>query len=169
MAGRRPTPVRLKLLRGNPGQRRIGDVFEPPKPSEPPKPPSFLAGHALEEWGRVAPNLTLLGLLTDLDVTTLAAYCVAYQHWRTAEELLKELAEVHPKAHGLLVRGSKGQAKSNPLLQVSREAAADMVRIAAEFGFSPAARSRIAAGIGGFGPRPPSKFDGLLGPAPDRA
>jgi hypothetical protein len=39
--------------------------------------------------------------------------------------------------------------------------AADMVRYAGEFGFSPAARARIAAGPGSV--QPASKFDGLFG------
>jgi hypothetical protein len=39
-----------------------------------------------------------------------------------------------------------------------------MVRIAGEFGFSPAARSRIALGAGGwFSPQPAGKFAGLIG------
>jgi P27 family predicted phage terminase small subunit len=157
-------PVRLKLLRGNPGKRRTGDVFEPPRPPEPPKPPEFLGGYAREEWERVAPGLALFGLLSDLDVMPLSAYCLAFQRWREAEELLKQLADVDEKAHGLLIKGSKGQARSNPLIQIAREAANDMVRIAGEFGFSPAARSRIALGAGGwFSPPPKGKFDGLIG------
>jgi phage terminase small subunit len=84
MASPRPIPVRLKLLRGNPGKQRLGDVFDPPQPPEPPRPPEFLSGYALEEWNRVAPGLFLFGLLSMFDVHTLAAYCVAYQHRRTA-------------------------------------------------------------------------------------
>jgi hypothetical protein len=49
MPGPRPTPLRLKLLRGNPGKRVIRDGFEPPQTPEPPDPPSFLTGYALEE------------------------------------------------------------------------------------------------------------------------
>src|SRR6516164_683104 len=103
MPSPRPTPVRLKLIRGNPGKRRIGDVFEPPKPPEPPEPPSFLTGYALEEWRRVAPGLSLFGMLHDFDVMPLAAYCVAYQHRRQAEELLAQMAD--DRMHGLLVKG----------------------------------------------------------------
>jgi P27 family predicted phage terminase small subunit len=170
MASPRPTPVRLKLLRGNPGKRRIGYVFEPPPP-EPPDPPEFLTGYALEEWRRVAPGLSLFGLLHAFDVMPLSAYCLAYQHWRTAEEKLAAMALLDDKMHGLLVKGSKGQPVPNPLLDIARMAARDMVRFASEFGFSPAARSRISAGIS-LVPPPPSKFDGLLGrPGPpfDRA
>ena len=54
------------------------------------------------------------------------------------------------------------QARSNPLVQIAREAANDMVRYAAEFDFSPAARSRIAAGVGPFTPPPGGKFEDLL-------
>jgi P27 family predicted phage terminase small subunit len=163
MPGPRPQPVRLKLLRGNPGRRAIRGTFDPPAPPEPPEPPPFLTGYALAEWHRVGPGLTLFGLLTPLDVAPLAAYCVSFAHWRQAEELLQQLAAVDEKARGLLIKGSKGQARSNPLVQIAREAAADMIRAACEFGFSPAARSRIALGVGGPFARPPaSKFDGLL-------
>jgi P27 family predicted phage terminase small subunit len=61
--------------------------------------------------------------------------------------------------HGLLVKGSEGQARTNPLAKIAADAAADMVRFAGEFGFSPAARSRIAAGLK---PVSSGKFAGLL-------
>jgi phage terminase small subunit len=51
--------------------------------------------------------------------------------------------------------------RTNPLTRISQRAASDMVRYAGEFGFSPAARARIAAGV--YEPPPGSKFDGLLG------
>jgi P27 family predicted phage terminase small subunit len=103
----------------------------------------------------------LFNLLTQFDVMCLAGYCTSYQRWRTAEEMIEEMGERDPNSRALLVRGSKGQARANPLIQVSREAANDMLRFAAEFGFTPAARSRIAAGVGGL-PEPPDGFDGLL-------
>jgi phage terminase small subunit len=62
--------------------------------------------------------------------------------------------------HGLLVKGTDGHATVNPLVNVSRLAAGDMLRFAGGFGCTPVARARIAAGVHG---RPPGKFDGLLG------
>jgi phage terminase small subunit len=47
----------------------------------------------------------------------------------------------------------------NPLLQVARGAASDMLKFAVEFGLSPVARTRVAGGISTAG----GKFDGLLG------
>jgi hypothetical protein len=71
------------------------------------------------------------------------------------------MAEGDEQMRALLVKGSKGQPRANPLIEVARTAARDMVRFAAEFGFSPAARSRISAGIRLV--KTPSKFDGLIG------
>ena len=45
------------------------------------------------------------------------------------------------------------------LTKTVRDAAADMVRYAGEFGLTPVARTRIAKGIH---EQPPTKFDGLL-------
>jgi P27 family predicted phage terminase small subunit len=158
MPGPRPMPVPLKLLRGNPGRRSIRPGFEPPKLPVAPDLPAFLTGYAAEEWRRITPSLCLLGLLADADVMPLSAYCEAYKRWRTAVEALDSVAAVDPSMHGLLVRGSERQAKCNPLVQIAAQAANDMIRFAAEFGFSPAARARISAGP----PSGPSKFAGLL-------
>ena len=157
MSGPPPTPIRLRLLRGNPGKRPIGRVFEPPRPAEP---PDFLRGDARAEWDRVAPGLFVMGLLTAADVACLAAYCQAFAIWRSATLALDEIAQLDAApTRGLLVKGSEGQAPPNPLLAIASSAARDVVRYAGEFGFSPAARSRISAG-----PVPaPNKFIGPIG------
>lgn len=89
----------------------------------------------------------------------LAAYCAAFARWRSAEEAIARMAQLDPVMHGLLAKGSEGQARSNPLVRISASAAADMLRFASEFGFTPAARSRIAAGVG---PQTTGKFGDLL-------
>jgi P27 family predicted phage terminase small subunit len=146
-------PTHLKMLRGNPGQYRLN-------PSEPqpllfssvPEAPVFLSGHALEEWHRIVPELHRMKLVTLVDINSLAAYCLAYERWRTAEELAK--------VRGLMVQTRGGPFRVNPLVGLAERAAAQMVRYASEFGLTPASRSRITAGIGE--PRKPTKFDGLL-------
>jgi P27 family predicted phage terminase small subunit len=160
MSGPPPTPIRLRLLRGNPGKRPISRVFEPPRPAESPEPPDFLHGDARAEWDRVAPGLFVMELLTAADVACLAAYCQAFAIWKSASIALDEIAQLDAApTRGLLIKGSEGQARPNPLLAIASSAARDMVRYAGEFGFSPAARSRISAG-----PVPaPTKFVGLIG------
>jgi P27 family predicted phage terminase small subunit len=162
MPGPRPIPTHLKLLRGNPGHQKLNkDEPQPQVPAEVPEPPRFLSGYAADEWWRVAPELHRLGLLTVLDVGAFAAYCVAYAHWRTAEEALAEMAKRDATTSGLLIKTSSGDAAQNPVVGIARRAAADMVRFASDFGMSPAARARISAGVG-FEPPGGGKFDGLI-------
>ena len=158
--GPRPMPTHLRLLRGNPGHRRINpDEPMPVVPDNCPKPPPFVKGYAAEGWARIAPELHRLSLLTLVDIAPLAAYCMAYARWRTAEEAMAHVADGDPM-HGLLIKHLNSLGV-NPLVGVSRRAAADMVRFASEFGLTPAARSRIAAGPFADQNRA-SKFDGLL-------
>jgi P27 family predicted phage terminase small subunit len=98
--------------------------------------------------------------LTRVDINPLAAYCQAYAIWRTAVETLATMADRDAVTHGLLVRTNAGAAMQNPLVLTARQAANDMVRFAAEFGLTPAARSRISSLDDPSGP--PSKFGDLL-------
>ena len=162
MPGPKPTPTYLKVLRGNPGHQKLNkDEPQPLLPAEVPEPPAFLAGYAMDEWWRVAPELHRLGLLTVLDVGPLAVYCDAYSRWRSASEVFAGMAERDPVTNGLLVKSQGGDAIQNPLVGIARRAANDMVRYAGEFGMSPAARARISAGVG-YEPPGGGKFDGLL-------
>ena len=167
MRGRKPTPPYLKLLRGNPGKRAMKAGMAVERAVEIPAPLDFLSEYAADEWRRLAPEMTRLGCLSRLDWACFGAYCDSYATWRTAVESLNRMAEVDPKRHGLLVKGADGNAVQNPLVRIERQAAENMVRIASEFGMTPAARSRINGGEAMM-PRPPSKFGDLLaGPARD--
>jgi P27 family predicted phage terminase small subunit len=105
-------------------------------------------------------------LLTALDVMPFAAYCDAVDRWRTASEVLATMAARDPTTNGLLIKSKAGEVVANPMVWVVSGAARAMLRYASEFGMTPAARTRINAGV--FPPEPgPSKFDGLLGRYPD--
>jgi P27 family predicted phage terminase small subunit len=149
-------PTHLRLLQGNPGRRPIpkGEP-KPAIPDKPPSPPSFLSSYAVEEWKRVSVEVHALKLLSAIDVMPFAAYCEAVARWRTAEEALARMASNDPVMRGLIVKSKAGTAMENPLVYTSRRAAQEMLRVAAEFGFTPAARARIA---GGFGPDPGPTF-----------
>jgi P27 family predicted phage terminase small subunit len=158
MRGRKPLPTHLKLIRGNPGRRPIPDEPSPSKPPECPEPPSTLDAYAAEEWRLVAGELWAMGIYTRCDKGALEAYCYAYGVWRTAAETLRKVADNDPVFHGLIYK-REGVVVQNPLVPIARRAAGDMVRYASEFGFTPAARARIAAGVDNQEPR---RFEGLL-------
>ena len=144
-----PIPLIVHRMRGNPSKKKLPTGPKPALLPKCPEPPSFLSAYACDEWWRVAPELWTLGLLSVLDTACLAAYCQTYSRWREAEKAL---------AHdgGLLIKTQDG----NPLVKISADAAAGMVRFANEFGLTAVARSRLAGGV--YGQPPPNKFDGLL-------
>jgi P27 family predicted phage terminase small subunit len=99
--------------------------------------------------------------LTVIDIMPFAAFCMSCARWREAEEALARIAANDALTKGLVIRSPDGSQRTNPLVKISADAAASMVRYASEFGMTAAARSRITGGISP--PPGPSKFDGLLG------
>jgi len=77
-----------------------------------------------------------------------------------AAEALAKIQASDPTMNGMIIKTKYGDAAMNPLVSIARKHAADVIRYASEFGLTPIARTRLAAG--GFGPPMPGKFDGLL-------
>ena len=107
MRGRKPKPTALKLAEGNPGKRKINGA-EPKPPRSLPDCPGHLAPEAKAEWDRLAVMLNQIGLLTQVDRATMAAYCQCYARWVEAEEKLKETP--------VLLRMPSGYIQQSPWL-----------------------------------------------------
>lgn len=156
MRGRKPTPAHLKLLHGNPGKGG-------PNPGEAssqrraPTCPSHLCPPAKAEWKRLATQLTVLRILTELDRAALAAYCQAYGRWVEAEGKLQETP--------MLLKLPSGYVQQNPWLTIANKQLELMHKYLTEFGLSPVARSRVSLAGAGSKPWTGGKFAGLLGPA----
>src|SRR5262245_32690096 len=83
-SGRRRQPTRMRVLRGNPGRRRLPEN----EPTPPPAPASFdtvppeIAEDkvAAAEWSRIVPMLRTIGLITSAERPALIAAC---QQWST--------------------------------------------------------------------------------------
>jgi P27 family predicted phage terminase small subunit len=153
-----PVPARLKLLRGNPGNQPIRPEPEPIQLASIPDPPDYLLPDAVTEWRRDAPELYRLGLLTLVDVNTLAAYCSAYARWLIAERSIKAIAAHDTKFSGLAARNDNGHIIANPIVGVAARASCEMVKYAMQLGMTPLARTRLAAGP----VKKAGKFDGLV-------
>src|ERR1041384_3815096 len=134
MGGRRPTPTRLKVLTGNPGKRPL-NADEPKPEIDIPDCPAELGPIARGEWDRMAPQLASLRILTQLDRAALAAYCGAYAMWAEATEAIQK--------YGTMVKSPSGYPVQSPYVSVANRQAEIMMRIASEFGLTPASRSRI--------------------------
>ena len=156
-----PQPTNLRLLRGNPSKRPLPqNKPQPTIPPEVPDPPNLITGIAADEWWRIAPELHRMGLLSMADIPALAAYCSLYEHWYQATHALKRMANKNPALYAIMIKSRTGDPMTNPLFYAAHKAANDLLRYASEFGFTPAARARIAAGIDQSLGK--SAFDGLL-------
>jgi len=135
MRGREPTPTRLRQLRGNPGKRTLNGQEPRPVVRAPPC-PRELSPVAKKEWRRLAHQLNVMKLMTDLDRAILAAYCQAYALWAEAVSALRK--------YGTMVKSPSGFPMQSPYVAVANKQAELMIHIAVEFGLTPSSRSRLA-------------------------
>lgn len=134
--GRAPKPTALKVLQGNPGRRPLNEnepTFE--KTDEILKPPAFLSSYGKREWKRISPMLVKNNLLTDADITTLAAYCQAYNRWIEAEKAIR--------TYGMTCVTDKGNIIQRPEVGIANKAMSEMVKYAKEFGLTPSSRANL--------------------------
>ena len=122
-------------MTGNPGKRPLNPHEPRPDPALPECPPE-LSPSARDEWTRLTGELSKLNLITNLDRGALATYCGAYGMWAEA------MAQI--QKYGTMVKSQTGFPIQSPYLAVANRQAEIMMRIASEFGFTPASRSRIS-------------------------
>lgn len=134
MPGPPPTPTNLKVLRGNPGKRRLNNREPDPEPAIP-SCPSFLNKEARREWHRVSKLLFANGLITQLDRAAFAGYCDAYA--RAAE------ASRQQQKYGLIVKSPNGYPMPSPYLAILNTALQEIRAFSTEFGMTPSSRSRV--------------------------
>jgi len=115
-------------------------------PSEPrtepgrPRCPRWLDREAKAAWKHLVPQLDRMGVLTKLDRNALARYCQLWSRWRRAEEFLCDQGDTH------LVKDAAGQVKgvrAYPQVRIANQLAEQLLRLEAQFGMTPSARSRI--------------------------
>lgn len=138
MKGRKPKPTAQKRLEGNPGKRPLNDA-EPQFAAADTAAPDFLDDTGKAEWARLVPMLIANRMLTEGDRTALAAYCNAYSRWRKAEAIVAQSAS-------MVFKTPTGYVQQIPHIGIANRYLDTMIKLAAEFGFTPAARSRLHIG-----------------------
>lgn len=155
MRGRPRKPTKLKLIEGE-RKDRINKNEPKPQVGIPALPyhlRQVMSRVALKEWNRVAPELKRLGILTNIDMVCLAAYCQAFGEWVCAERIIKEKGPLH-KAGGETktikhIDGSEtitkkgGSITTSPYVWIRDKALKHMHQFATEFGMTAAARGKI--------------------------
>jgi P27 family predicted phage terminase small subunit len=133
--------VAKKRNEHNASDEQSSDPEKRPVPAEEPKAvsvvecPPELSPTARQEWDRLAPELAAAGRLTPFDRGPLAAYCTAYALWVEAVDALQR--------YGAMIKSPTGYPVQSPYLATANRQVDVMIRIASEFGFTPASRSRL--------------------------
>jgi P27 family predicted phage terminase small subunit len=143
-----PTPTSLRLLRGNPGKRRLNNR-EPDPPVAIPSCPKHLSKVAKHEWKRIAKELKAAGIITELDRACLAGYCDAYATWVEACKQLEQF--------GMVFKAPSGYPIPSPYLAIRDRSLDQMRAFLTEFGMSPSSRSRVKVA----NPKQQNLFDDL--------
>jgi P27 family predicted phage terminase small subunit len=136
MAGRKPLPTHLKLVKGTARPHRINKE-EPRPPIVVPSPPGHLDERARAKFTELAELLGRHGVMTELDAAALARYAVVWCRWVETE------ADV--KRRGPVVKTEAGNIIQNPFLSVANKCLLQMAQIESEFGMTPSSRARVRA------------------------
>lgn len=97
--------------------------------------PIELGPVARQEWDRIVPQLAAADRLSGLDRGLLAVYCVAYALWLDATITIQ--------TYGSIMKSPNGHPMQSPAVSIANQNADIMIRIAVQFGFTPASRLRL--------------------------
>ena len=134
--GRRPTPTRLKIIKGTDQPCRIRKD-EPKSKNDNIKMPVGMSPEAKKQWKKVVKELSNSKIITNLDVHALQMYCEAYSTWYTANQAIQK--------HGAVMMSKGGYPSQSPFLHVANKAFDQMKAMLIEFGMTPSARTRVSA------------------------
>jgi P27 family predicted phage terminase small subunit len=102
-----------------------------------PQCPVTITGEAKAEWHRVCADLDSLGVLSTSDRSVIGLYCKAWERWAAAE------AHITPST--LVIESPKtGTPMHNPYISIATKAHELILKLAAELGLTPRARTIMA-------------------------
>ena len=130
MTGRRPKPVALKSLAGNPGGRPLAKTGAPFVAGAPEK-PTWLDEEAVAEWNRLVAQLCdESGILAPAFAGILLVTCEHFSAYRRADRFLREHGETYQskseRGGGMLTREYPQVRQRHDALQAYRKCLNDL-------------------------------------------
>lgn len=139
MKGRKPLPRALHELHGNPSELSAKELAEPVALGTLEAAPEWMTQEQAEAWNYAVGHAPL-HVLRAIDRGVLAVWVVAEDTHRKAAMQIEKT--------GLVIKQGKDRVVPNPYTKVLHQQAMVMIKAAAELGFTPVARARLAgAGI----------------------
>ncbi|MDR4183342.1 phage terminase small subunit P27 family [Bacillus subtilis] len=150
-----PRPAKsatLQLIQGNPNKKNTEELAaraEHEKKmkmrSDNIKPPTWLDKVGKKEFKRVAALLTEVEIITEADISMLAAYCNAYSQYVSISKIIEEDGiMVHTEGKDKDGNPIKLVGEEHPLLKRQKNYFDQMKSAANDFGLTPSARAKLA-------------------------
>lgn len=148
MAGRRPKPLEIHRINGNPSMLSKAELegkdnVNPEKGA--PEMPKGMPHVARREWKKITKELLAIGVLSRVDGKALMGYCVAYANWQAAQKCLDKYGPVIQTSFQDEKTGEiiLGDLKNNPAASQAKIWLMAMKSFLIEFGLTPAARRNL--------------------------
>jgi P27 family predicted phage terminase small subunit len=132
--GPAPTPTEVKLRQGETRPSRINRLEPRPRHAAPVM-PKGMDPEARKVWRQVLRDMRGTGIIFAVDAYVLRCFCDAVARYAQAAEPYA--------ASGPLVMGRERELVRNPLFQVTRDHAAQILLFSRELGLSPSARAGL--------------------------
>ena len=133
-------PSHLKVVAGTDQPCRM-NANEPKLKSSVPDMPKTLTKNAKAYWRFIVPKISAMGILTDVDGTALQMLCETYAEWIDLCHKITAFGDTtyETEKDGLIMH------RSRPEVAQRSDAARRLQSLLAEFGITPAARSKVSA------------------------
>lgn len=172
MAGRKPIPIEIQKVKGNPGKRPLPETVDVPLMEKYREPPAHVKAQKYGKlfWQETLPLLIAMGVMTANDVTALSHYCIALSIHREASEALAKEGHTYKSIVKTFGKGKKQQTVStvlrkSPHLEIVSTYSQLAQRFAVEFGLTPSSRSKVSFRAP---PAPESKLSRYTNHAPPK-
>lgn len=136
MRGRKPAPTHLKILRGNPGKRKL-PTAEPRGAQLGVKPPAHLSDESKAHWSYFA---ELLRCAETTDAAALELLCDLYVDYHVLRNIIGEQGRTVTSVtkYGTCV-------KAHPAVTQLNQVVSQFRGVLAEFGMTPSSRTKVKA------------------------
>lgn len=142
MAGRKRKPDHLKVVSGTAEKRRMNDEAPAANPGTAVA-PGWLSERAVEIFDQISATLDGMGIASPDDMHALALLASRLEEVERMNEAIGSLGETYEQ---LDEYGNVKMVRARPEVGIKNEAMRHAQSLLAEFGLTPAARSKVSAG-----------------------
>lgn len=136
--GPKPKPSALKKRDGTYKKcKQAPSEYSPDQIETLAKPPTWLNKYAKDEYLKVGAVLLKDGLLATIDMNLFITYCQQMGIFIESQHVLKK--------EGRVVKTKSGYSQPHPYVAIGNSAHQIAIKIAASFGITPSARTRVSA------------------------